>query len=291
MTTDRESADTQRIVVGVDGSEPSKAALRWAARLAPAINGYIEAVIAWEFPATYGWTVVVDKGWLPDVDAGRVLEDTLAEVFGSERPASLTTSVRAGGASYELLGASADAALLVVGSRGHGGFDGLLLGSVSSACAEHAKCPVLVVHGEPVEASAVLQRLLSAAQGGGCRESVARSVLHTILTGFVDQLTEEGRRTLVGTLPADVQVLTKSSALSKIKGELFDSDLETLVAACQKRAGCSRETAHEIVVTVLQTLHEVLPENTRDIQAELPTDLTAVWTASPVASRPHTSSS
>jgi nucleotide-binding universal stress UspA family protein len=69
-------------------------------------------------------------------------------VFGGDRPAGLVTRVEQGGAARILIDVSQGANLLVVGSRGHGGFAGLLLGSVSSACAEHAACPVLVVHGE-----------------------------------------------------------------------------------------------------------------------------------------------
>ena len=291
MTSNQKNTRKQRIVVGVDGSEPSKAALRWAARLAPAINGEIEAVMTWEFPQNYGWTVGVAEDWRPDLDAGKVLDDTLDDVFGDGRPDNLTTSVREGGASFELLSASSDADLLVVGSRGHGGFAGLLLGSVSTICAEHATCPVLVVHGEPVEASAALQRLLSAAQSGGSRESAARRALHTVLPSFLDQLAEEDRRALVESLPADVRRITKSSTFSKVKGELFASDLESLTAACKKAVGCSGDTAHEIVVAVLQTLHGVLPEHARDIQAQLPTKLADVWTASPVTSQAQKSSS
>jgi nucleotide-binding universal stress UspA family protein len=68
-------------------------------------------------------------------------------VFGGRRPPGLRTDVREGNAARVLLEASEGARMLVVGSRGHGGFAGLLLGSVSAACAEHASCPVLVLHG------------------------------------------------------------------------------------------------------------------------------------------------
>ena len=285
MTTEQAPVRKQRVVVGVDGSEPSKAALRWAARVAPALNGEIEAVITWEFPANYGWTVGVAEAWRPDVDAGTVLEDTLDEVFGDDRPAGLITSVREGGASYELLAASSDADLLVVGSRGRGGFAGLLLGSVSTTCAEHATCPVLVVHGEPVETSAALSQLLAAAQNGGCQESTSRGAVNAILAGFLRHLPQADRRAVTKSLPNDVVRLTHSSRLSKISAGLLANDLDSLVAACVDAGDCTRDEAHEVVVSVLQTLHELLPEPVRDLQSQLPNELADLWTASPVATQ------
>lgn len=148
VTSSSPETRRKRIVVGVDGSDPSKDALRWAARLAPVIDADIEAVLTWEYPTNYGWSPPYPDDWRPDLDAGKLLESTVNEVFGDERPAGMTTTVSEGGASRELLLASKDAEMLVVGSRGHGGFAGLLLGSVSSTCAEHAPCPVLVVHGK-----------------------------------------------------------------------------------------------------------------------------------------------
>lgn len=147
LTTERPDPDRKRIVVGVDGSESSKAALRWAARLTPVISGDIEAVISWEYPVNYGWAGLIPADWRPDVDARKILEQTLDDVFGADGPPNVVTKVCEGRASYVLLETSVDADLLIVGNRGHGGFVGLLLGSVSAACSEHAKCPVLVVHG------------------------------------------------------------------------------------------------------------------------------------------------
>lgn len=145
--TGRAAAEPGRIVVGVDGSAPSKAALRWAARIAATTGATVEAIAVWQFPEAYGWPVVME-GWRPDVDAEKLLQQTLDEVFGAQRPTGLQAVVTQGRARDVLLSASAGAEMLVVGSRGHGGFAGLLLGSVSAACAEHAHCPVLVVHGD-----------------------------------------------------------------------------------------------------------------------------------------------
>lgn len=94
-----------------------------------------------------GWTTM-PTGWDPAQEAEKALTATIDEVFGEQRPAGLTLTVREGNPAQVLLEASAGARMLIVGSRGHGGFTGLLLGSVSAACAEHASCPVLVLHGD-----------------------------------------------------------------------------------------------------------------------------------------------
>jgi nucleotide-binding universal stress UspA family protein len=142
-----ESASPARIVVGVDGSQHSKDALRWAAHFARVFGAGLEVVTAWEYPPALGWSVVPDD-WDPAQDMERVLEETVQEVFGDEPPAGLQLLVHEGGAAKVLLDASEGATVLVVGSRGHGGFAGLLLGSVSANVAEHAPCPVLIIHGD-----------------------------------------------------------------------------------------------------------------------------------------------
>jgi nucleotide-binding universal stress UspA family protein len=140
-----------RVVVGVDGSEPSKHALRWARFIADASGSTLEVVAAWQAYTAFGWMGVgwaaMPTDWNPEQDAEKVLTQTIDEVFGANRPAGLRLTVREGNAAELLLAASKDARMLVVGSRGHGGFADLLLGSVSAACTEHAGCPVLVLHG------------------------------------------------------------------------------------------------------------------------------------------------
>ena len=135
-----------RIVVGVDGSESSKDALRWAARIATATGAFVDAVMVWEFVSTYGWSALPPAA-PPPVELEERLDKIVTEVFGVDRPSGLRQRVVEGGAAASLLAVSKGAQLLVVGSRGHGGFVGLLLGSVSAKVAEHATCPVLVVHG------------------------------------------------------------------------------------------------------------------------------------------------
>jgi nucleotide-binding universal stress UspA family protein len=137
-----------RVVVGVDGSDSSEQALRWAAYIAARSNAHVEVITTW--PSMSDWSASwapVDASWDPVGGAEQAMADSILNVFGESVPASLVRSVRQGAAAKVLLEASAGARMLVVGSRGHGGFTGLLLGSVSTACVEHATCPVLVVHG------------------------------------------------------------------------------------------------------------------------------------------------
>lgn len=141
--------DAGRIVVGVDGSDASKLALRWAARQAQLTGGVVEAVTAWNIPHFYG-----ARPWLPasSTDQGALesraraeLTEAVEETLGSPPPVEVRIVARYGTAAAVLIDASHDAALLVVGSRGLGGFSGLLLGSVAQHCTRHATCPVLVI--------------------------------------------------------------------------------------------------------------------------------------------------
>jgi nucleotide-binding universal stress UspA family protein len=139
--------DSQRILIGVDGSSSSVAALRYAARLAEALDAPLEAVIVWAYPPY--WEQGLVAGWSPEAEARSVLNDAIREAFGTHLPENLARSVHAGSPAHSLIKLSESYEMLVLGSRGHGGFAGLLLGSVSSACAAHAHCPVLIVHDSP----------------------------------------------------------------------------------------------------------------------------------------------
>lgn len=132
------------VVVGVDGSEQSGRALRWAIDEARAhgwplllVHG-IELGVAAASP--YGSGVVLEQLQ----EAGQqVLDDALR--VAKDAGADVDTRMEVGSSAHALIEASKGAGMLVVGSRGHGGFAGLLLGSVSSACVHHAHCPVVVV--------------------------------------------------------------------------------------------------------------------------------------------------
>jgi len=139
-----------RIVVGVDGSAHSIRALRWAVAEAAARNATVEAVITWHYPVLAsdefsGAVVPVDVAAL-EANARETLDQAVeAAVPDAGQRDAVVRTVREGSPGHALVEASLDADMLVVGSRGHGGFAGLLLGSVSTQCVHHARCPVTVI--------------------------------------------------------------------------------------------------------------------------------------------------
>ncbi|GHB01863.1 universal stress protein [Streptomyces termitum] len=138
-----------RIVVGVDGSEPSLKALKWAAAQAALTGDTLHAVISWEYPAS--WATLM-PGVPPEFDpeqlARQILDQSLEQALTPEEAAAATRTVVGGNAAQALIDQAEGAALLVVGDRGYSGFKAAVLGSVSSNVAQHAPCPVVVVRGE-----------------------------------------------------------------------------------------------------------------------------------------------
>jgi nucleotide-binding universal stress UspA family protein len=137
------------IVVGVDGSDPGERALEWAIAEAKLRGVQLRLVSAWHVPAVvYG-----GPGFAPQIDEplDKTFEEAAEEVVEAaakrarEAGIEAETSVKQGQAAEVLMEAGTNADLLVVGSRGHGGFAGLLLGSVSAQCAHHAQCPLVIV--------------------------------------------------------------------------------------------------------------------------------------------------
>ncbi len=138
-----------RWVVGIDGSECATNALDWAAANAPGRVSAIELVTAWQTP-------VIGASTLPTPDTSAAEDETfhdraahsvtaLAADLGERIDVPVTASVGHGGPAEVLLEASSDASVLVIGSRGRGGFARLLLGSTSTQCATHAAVPTIVV--------------------------------------------------------------------------------------------------------------------------------------------------
>lgn len=134
------------IVVGVDASEPSKEALRWAARQAQLSGDALRVVMSWEIPSMAYWAPLPD-GLDFEKETRQALHQTVLDVLGETPSVQVTEVVREGHPAPVLLAESANAELLVVGSRGHGEFTGMLIGSVSEHCVTHASCPVVVVRG------------------------------------------------------------------------------------------------------------------------------------------------
>ena len=138
------------IVVGVDGSDESKDALRWALEEARLRQTDVRAIYAWRDPYVVapGYGLPEDFEFEPLRErAVETLEAVVAEVVGTASDVHVDRVVVEGPAGTVLVQAAEDAEMLVVGSRGHGGFVGLFLGSVSQQCVTHATCPVLVVRG------------------------------------------------------------------------------------------------------------------------------------------------
>lgn len=158
------STSSPRIVVGFDGSLSGSEALERAATMAKTSGSTLDVVVAWHYPSAAGGYPLT-AAWSPEEDAKTLLHTGLVGCFGEHTPEWVSGRVIEGLPARVLLDASRGADLLVVGSRGHGGFVGLLLGSVSAACAEHATCPVLIMHSDPSGAMAgnALERDLEAA--------------------------------------------------------------------------------------------------------------------------------
>ncbi|MHA7223070.1 universal stress protein [Arthrobacter sp. RHLT1-20] len=147
-----EARDVRTIVVGVDGSAASVEALRRAQSLAEQLSATVIALASWDVPPVYDGYVAMGIDDF-DVRAGEILQESMVTAFGAEPPANVEARLVQGHPRHTLIEASRDADMLVVGRRGHGGFGGLLLGSVSSALVAHAHCPVLVVHTPEAKAT------------------------------------------------------------------------------------------------------------------------------------------
>ena len=146
MTTSSTDPAELVIVVGVDGSSGSQPALEFALAEGALRGAEVRAVCTWDFPVSYNPAFLIPFLDLEN-DASAALADALAlapkDPSGTTPP--VTSVVRHGHATEALVDEAKDATMLVVGSRGHGGFVGMLIGSISQGCVTHAPCPVVVV--------------------------------------------------------------------------------------------------------------------------------------------------
>jgi len=145
-----DSEGRQVVVVGVDGSPESVAALVWAGRYAAATGAKVRAVHAWHYPTAAG---MPPQGTTPESVTAeveqRIRDQITNAMFEAHTDPALEVETKIVYAHpvEALVNESAGADLLVVGHRGHGAFSGMMVGSVSLHCVTHARCPVVVVRG------------------------------------------------------------------------------------------------------------------------------------------------
>jgi nucleotide-binding universal stress UspA family protein len=134
---------THKVVVGIDGSPSSKEAMEFAAQEATRRGASLQVVMAWDWPLGYSRTPMLHKS--DPVESAREQFEAIVAGLQEAHPGLTIAAVfEHGKPASTLVDASKGADLLVVGSRGHGEFIGMLLGSVSRHCASQAHCPVLI---------------------------------------------------------------------------------------------------------------------------------------------------
>jgi nucleotide-binding universal stress UspA family protein len=143
MATEQ-TAPAGRIVVGIDGSPASLVALEWATRQAELTNSALRIVGTWNWPTSLGWTIPIPDGFDPQQNVEKALDQVEADIRAKHPTIEISTGALQGHPAPILVEESKGADLLVVGSRGHGEFVGMLIGSVGEYCATNAHCPVLV---------------------------------------------------------------------------------------------------------------------------------------------------
>ena len=142
-------AGVESIIVGVDGSPSSRAALAWAYDEAAHHGASLTVLTTWHSPTLpiSPSGAALEEGYetLPRRSALAMLDEVTADLEPRSPTVDVRTSIEEGHAAEVLIDRSKGCDLVVVGSRGHGGFAGLLLGSVSQHLVAHAHCPVVVV--------------------------------------------------------------------------------------------------------------------------------------------------
>ncbi len=118
--------------------------MEWAARQAELTDATLEVVAAWDWPESFGW-VAIPNNYNPEEDAQKLLESLIASLGAAHPRLTVSGKVVQGHPAPVLVHESRGADLLVVGSRGHGEFVGMLIGSTSEHCVANAACPVVVI--------------------------------------------------------------------------------------------------------------------------------------------------
>jgi nucleotide-binding universal stress UspA family protein len=179
-------AGTPRVVVGYDASASAKIAVRWAADEAVRRGLPLTVVYAADYTGLVGGPVSMSP-WLPGVsiDEARRIADGGAELARTHRPeVTVDDAAFVGSPGTVLIQHSAGAALVVVGSRGHGDVAGLILGSVASRVAAHAHCPVVVVRGDQLTAPHADRPVVVGVDGSPAADAALAAAVETaVATG------------------------------------------------------------------------------------------------------------
>jgi nucleotide-binding universal stress UspA family protein len=167
------TAEELPILVGVDGSEPSLAAVRWAAAEGRRLGRPLRLVHSYLGPMLAAPMVTPPYAWLPDSlreDAEKLVQHAVGVARSAAPDVPVTSEVVSGPTGSLLVDMSGSAHLVVVGHRGHGGFASLLLGSVATALVAHAHCPTVVVRSAPDETGPVVVGVDGSAQSQAALE-------------------------------------------------------------------------------------------------------------------------
>jgi len=238
-SADGTTATRRPIVAGVDGSESSLAALRWAMRQAELTGAPLEIVSAWEWPVSWGWQAPIPPGYDPADEARRQLDKAISAVLTPGDAIEARRTVIEGNPAPVLEALSKTADLIVIGSHGHGEFAGMLLGSVSQHCITHCHCPVVVIRGTGRRARPDDEADSSSPSSSSSRDTRvnARSVLERLDEAeSMELLANGGVGRLVFTSrygPTALPVAYKIDGGSLILGTwnpVFDEELRTGIA-------------------------------------------------------------
>lgn len=137
-------AQPQTVVAGVDGSDESERAVRWAAEYVQRSGGIVHAIMVWHQPVQFGYRLPTPDQELEE-RARKLLDKVTNSVRADFPEVDIRDRLLRGHVVDELVGLSPQADLMVVGNKGHGAFTGMMVGSVALKLVHHARCPVLVV--------------------------------------------------------------------------------------------------------------------------------------------------
>ncbi|KEI44545.1 universal stress protein [Saccharopolyspora rectivirgula] len=132
------------VVVGIDGSDESARALRWAADYVREVGGLVHAITVWHQPVQFGYRLHVSDGDL-EQQARSSLTKVVEPVKAEYPDVDIRPRLIRGHVVDELVGLSMQADLMVAGNKGHGAFTGMMVGSVALKLVHHARCPVTIV--------------------------------------------------------------------------------------------------------------------------------------------------